>query len=288
VTLRTVVMVALALVFGVAAAALAVTVVNQSKPAPPAATVPVVVAAEDIPRGASLSANMLRLRDYPEDLLPNGVITRLEDALDRAAYTQVTKGEPLLEGKLASRGSGRGMAGLTLKGMRTVTIQTNLSAGVAGFVLPGDRVDVLLTVTGGGFDDPTGGGITTRLLQNVEVVAVDQRLAAPADNKVDVKDLRSVTLLVRPDQDAMLALAQTRGTLHLSLRNSGDNQATPTKLVTLADLRIRREPPREKPVEKPAPEPVKVIVPPPPPPAQPVRIRTVRGNFEGSVFLEPQ
>jgi pilus assembly protein CpaB len=261
--------------------------VNQAGAGPPTDTVPVVVAAEDILRGTSVTATMLKVQDCPKTLVPPGAITRLEDAIDRIAYTPVVKGECLLDGKLAVKGSGRGMAGLTTKGMRTVTIQTNLSAGVAGFIMPGDKVDVLLTVNGTGPNDSTGGGITTRLLQNVEVVAVDQRLSAPADNKVDVKDLRSVTLLVAPDQDAMLALAQSKGTLHLSLRNAADNQAAKSKLVTLADLRITQEPPAEKPKVKPAPEPPKVTVLKPPPAPRPTRIRTLRGNVEGSVFLRP-
>ena len=299
-SLRTVLIITLALVFGGTAAAIAVRLVDQDRPAAAVDSIPVVVAAEDIPRGTTVSAKILRTRDCPKDLVPPGAITRLEDALDRVAYTPVVRGETILEGKLAARGSGRGMAGLTLRGMRTVTIQTNLSAGVAGFILPGDRVDVLLTVAGGGLNDPTGGGITTRLLQNVEVVAVDQRLSAPADNKVDVKELRSVTLLVEPDQDAMLALAQSKGTLHLSLRNSGDSGAAKTRPVTLVDLKIHHEPPKEKPVTEPPPEkPKEKPAPPPPKPVErislkppprprPLRIRVLRGSQESVVPVWPQ
>jgi Flp pilus assembly protein CpaB len=89
-------------------------------------------------------------------------------------------------------------------------------------------VDVLLTIGGGGGNDPTGGGSTTTLLQNVEIlayeiVAVDQRVEVPADDKVDAKELRSVTLLVTPDQAARLDLEQNRGTLRLAPRRAREN-----------------------------------------------------------------
>jgi pilus assembly protein CpaB len=272
----------LAVVFAGTAALLAGRLVNQEQAPPSVETLPVVVATDDIPRGTTIRAAMVRVRDCPKDLVPSGVFTRLEDVIDRVAFMPLFRGESVLEAKLAAKGSGPGMAGLTLRGMRTVTIQTNLSAGVAGFIMPGDKVDVLLTVTSGRDKDPSGGALTTRLLQNIEVVAVDQRLSAPADNKVDVKDLRSVTLLVAPDQDAMLALAQSQGTLHLSLRNSGDNGAITGKPVTLVDLRIRQEPPPEK-KEKPVSEPVKVVTLKPPPQAPDVIIRTLKGSMEGYI-----
>src|SRR5262249_47271325 len=188
---------------------------------PKVETVSLVVAAVDINRGVSLTADMLKTRNCPKDMVPAGAVTALEDAIDRVTFNPLVKDETLLDSKLAAKGAGRGMAALTQKGMRSVTIQTpNVSSGVAGFILPGNKVDVLLTVSSPGNQDPTGGGVTTRLLQNVEILAVDQRLDAPADNKMDARELRSVTLQVTPDQDAMLALAQSKGTLHLSLRNS--------------------------------------------------------------------
>jgi pilus assembly protein CpaB len=227
----------------------------------------------DITRGTTITAEMLKTRDYPKDMPPAGALGNVDDAVGRVTFTPLVKEESVLDGKLAPKGAGRGMAALTLKGMRSVTIQTpNVSSGVAGFILPGNKVDVLLTVNNQGAQDASG-GTTTRLLQNVEILAVDQRLDAPAENKMDAKELRSVTLLVTPDQDAMLALAQTKGTLHLSLRNSNDNVDTNSRPVTLADLRLHREK-----LETAAPSPAPAAVTPPPPPVQ---IRTVRGVQEG-------
>src|SRR5262249_21275269 len=110
------------------------------------------------------------------------------------------------------------------------------------FVLPGNKVDVLLTVADQGENDPTG-GTTTTLLQNVECLAVDQTMDAPVANKIDLKEMRSVTLLVTPQQANLLNLAQNKGTLHLDLRNVGDAQDGKTRPATLADLRFHQEKP---------------------------------------------
>src|SRR5262249_16169427 len=155
------------------------------------------------------------------------------------------KGEHVLDAKLAGKGAGRGLAALIPKGMRAFTIQTtSVVAGVAGFVLPGSRVDVLLTVSSqGGNNDQTGGGTTTTLLQGVEILAVDQRLQAPAENKNNLKELQSVTLLVTPDQAAKLDLGQNKGLLHLTLRNPDDDQPADTRPTTLASLRFQQQKP---------------------------------------------
>src|SRR5262249_8417595 len=182
----------------------------------PPETVPVVVAAADVPRFAALSAEMLTTREFPKDMAPPGSLSRVEDAVDRVCLGQLVRDEPVLNAKLAARGAGRGIAPGIADGMRAFTIQTpNVASGVAGFILPGNKVDVLLHVPGNGGNGPNGGGITTTLLQNVEILAVDQRVDAPADNKVDANLLRSVTLLVRPDQALKLDLGQNKGTLHL-------------------------------------------------------------------------
>ena len=143
----------------------------------------------------------------------------------------LVKDEPLLEGKLAPKGAKRGMAALVPNGMRAFTIHTpSVASGVGGFVLPGNKVDVLLTM------DWKRDSLTTTLLQNLEILAVDQRIDAPADNRIDPKQLHSVTLLVTPDQAARLALAQNKGSLHLALRNHKDDQVLRTSRARMAEL----------------------------------------------------
>lgn len=153
-------------------------------------------------------------------------------------------GEPILERKLASKDAGRGLASLIPIGMRAFTIQTpKASTGVGGFILPGNRVDVLLTTKSNlGPQDPTGGASTTTLLQNVEILAVAQQLDAPQDNKLE-PNIQHVTLLVNPDQAAKLDLAMNQGMLHLTLRNPEDNNEALTAPATMSQLRFHQEGP---------------------------------------------
>jgi pilus assembly protein CpaB len=280
VSIRSLLVVLLALVFG-ASAAVGVNSLRgpqQAAAAAPVETVTVVLASADVPRFTTLSADALRTREYPKDLVPPGALTRPEDVAGRVTLTALVKDEPVLESKLAARGTGRGMAPGIPHGMRAYTIQTaNMAAGVAGFILPGNKVDVLMTMTSG------DSAIT--LLQGVEVLAVDQQVDAPMANKVDANQMRSVTLLVTPEQMTRLDLGQSKGTLHLSLRNTQDTDAVPQKRVTLGDIGLVPEPPPKEDVKSPE----KLVVTPAAAPvesAAPARIRTVRGSQGGLVELD--
>jgi pilus assembly protein CpaB len=294
----------LALVFGGSAAVGVNSLIRNAK-APSGEVVTVVVAAADVPRGGTLTAELVKTRDYPTDLVPVGALSKVEDAVDRAVFIPLTKGDPVLNIKLAPKGSGRGMSALVPKGMRAFTIHTpSIASGVAGFVLPGNKVDVLLTVddlpaiTVGNSARATGGGSTTTLLQNVEILAVDQKIEAPAENKMDSHQLRSVTLLVTPHHANLLELGQSKGQLHLTLRNIEDKDDARTRPATLTDLQFHQEPPwderakavlealgralaQRQPVPPPAPAPPKA--PEPPPMAS---IRTLRGVREGGVIVQ--
>lgn len=278
---RTVLIGAFALVFGVSAA-VGVYLLSQSPAvAPKPETVSVVVAAADVNRGQTLLSEHLAHCDWPKEAVPEGAITDQSEVVDRTATVPLMKGDLLFDAKLAPRGAGRGLAAVIPTGMRAVTIQTpNVSTGVAGFILPGNKVDVLLSMSAQGVDDVTGGGSTITLLQNVEILAVDQRIDAPQDNKMDPKELRSVTLLVNPTDAARLDLGQNKGTLHLALRNHADTDTEAVEPATLAGLKIG------------SPEPIVVTQKPekgPPPRAKkaPLQIRTVRGSRFGYITFPP-
>lgn len=241
-SIRTILLVLLAAVSGLSAA-VGVKRFREQPAGPTVETVSILVAAEPLQRGAQVSSASVKVRDYPKELVPEGAITRLDDAVNRAAIIPLAKDDPLVECKLAAKGTGHGVAPLIPKGMRAFTITTSLVSGVAGFILPSNKVDVLLTITNHGTDDSTGGGSTITLLQNVEILAVDQRVDAPADNKVDPKELRSVTLLVTPQQAAELDLGQNKGTLHLSLRHPMDTAPTVTVPATLKAMHIDQKKP---------------------------------------------
>ena len=262
-------------------------------------TVSVIAAAANIPRGVLVSSELIKTQDYPKALVPVGAILKKEDALERSAFTSMVTGEPLLETKLSPKGQ-RGLASLIVEGMRAFTITTSITSGVAGFILPGNKVDVLLTFVAGGSNDTTGGGSTTTLLQNVEILAVDQRVDAPADNKMDSALLRSVTLLVTPSQAAKLSLGQNKGTLHLTLRNPKDELAAAVRPTTVNDIQFLSDAParpwdeRAKDVFKamgealakaPARDPSLSIAAPAIKVSSRKTIRTIRGSSEGIVNL---
>jgi len=283
VSIRTVLILLLALVAGISAAA-GVNALRQPVAASEGPdTVMIVVATADIPRFTSITTDMVTMHPYPRDLVPSGVLTSVEEALDRVVYVPLLKDEPVINTKLAAKGLGRGMAAGIPAGMQAYTIPTpTVSAGVAGFILPGNKVNVLLTVTStGNNEDSTGGGSTTPLLQDVEILAVDQQVEAPAENKVNAKELRSVTLLVNPRQAAMLALGERKGTLTLSLRNPNDHQPTQNGVVTMDDIRFLQG----KPVNPPPSKPAEVEEDPEPEP--PVQIRTLRGSHETVILVQP-
>jgi pilus assembly protein CpaB len=283
VTLRTILIVLLALVFGASAAVGVGNLRNRDPEAAKNETVPVVVAAADVPRFVSMTADHLTVRDCPKDLVPPGALTSIDEAVNRITLNPVARGETLLDSRLAPRGSGRGMGPGIARGKRAFTIQTpNVASGVAGFILPGSKVDVLLTVSGYGANDTTGGGSTITLLQNVEILAVDQRVDAPAENKVDAKELRSVTLLVTPEEATKLDLGQNKGALHLSLRNPEDEQHVHATRATLADIGLVervKEAPKDATTQAAPPKAV---------PVTPAQIRTLRGTSEGYIeFIAP-
>jgi pilus assembly protein CpaB len=278
VSTKTILVVALALACGLSAA-LGVSRLRQPLETP-SEKASIVVAAADIPRGQVLTQNDVELRECLKEETHEGVLTRIEDALDRSTTIPLLKGEPVLVRKLATKDAGRGLAALIPKGMRAYTIQaTRVASNVAGFILPGNRVDVLLNVKGSQTDE-TGGGSTTTLLQSVEILAVDQRLDAPADNKVNPKDLGSITLLVTPEQAALLDLGQSAGQLTLALRNPEDANEAKTRPATLADIRFRQEKPTPQPKEEARPATV-------PQPKEPevFEILTLRGSQQGRVVV---
>jgi len=227
-------LVLLALVSGVSAVVGIRRLHNQVPLAPRFDAVAIVVAARAIPRGTTVSADSVRMLDYPKELVPGGAITQVDDAVGRLVSTPLAKDEPLLDIKLAAKGAGRGMAPLIPKGMRTIAIQTPTVPG-SGFILPGNKVDVLMIPNTQSGNDPRSP--RTTVLQNVEVWAIGQRMEAPPDNKMDSKELREVTLLVLPEQAMTLAEAQNKGILHLALRNSEDKEYAFTWSQRLQDIK---------------------------------------------------
>jgi len=190
----------------------------------------VVVSTVDVALvGTKITSDMVKLEEWPKDYLPDGYLSSLDEIVGETLRVPVRDGELMLTGKF---GAGNGMAAIVEPGYRAFTIHTpSHSSGVAGFVMPGDTVDVLLTR-----DDKEieGGSITTALLQNVKVLASDQMINAPEQNAI--KTLKSVTLSVSPEEGKTLTLAQSGGTLTLMLRNKEDLEMTAEGAITWKDI----------------------------------------------------
>jgi len=181
-----------------------------------------VVAAESLPLGAVVKSQSVKTVRVPVRLFPEGGFGRTEEVQDRPVVSPILAGEPVLEGRLAARGSGMGLAPLIPPGMRALSVRVNDVAGVAGFVLPGMRVDVLVT----GRPPRQEESMTSTVLQNILVLSAGQTIQA--DAKASSITAPVVTLLVDPAQAEVLTLASNEGRIQLVLRNSTDqHQATP-------------------------------------------------------------
>jgi len=232
---------ALAMLCGLGTAA-CVHLMNQAPDRVVTPKIPVLFARSNIVRGETIKKEAIIARNLPVDQVPAGAMTVEQDVIDRVAHLPMLEGDMIHEMKLAPKGAGAGMAALIRPGMRAFTIQTpSLSSSMAGFLLPGNRVDVLLTVMDqGGANDQTGGGVTTTLLQNIEILAVHTNVHAPSTNKIDPDQARSVTLSVDPTQASKLDLGQNKGTLHLTMRNPLDHSLTDDAPATVHDLPLPR------------------------------------------------
>jgi pilus assembly protein CpaB len=210
-------------------------------------TEPVLVAVANLERGRAVTEADIVVREWPKGLAPADTLRSVEAAKGRAALGRILVGEVVREVKLASEGMGLGLEPVIPVGMRAVSVTAaRITTNVAGFVLPGSKVDVLLNLRASGRDDNTGGGSTTTLLQAVEVLAVDQKQDAPESHQFDPKALASVTLLVTPEQANVLDLAQNMGTLSFALRNATDVADAEVEAATLTKIRRLAMPPQSQ------------------------------------------
>ena len=209
---------------------------------PQIALTKVVVASTKLYFGNTIRNEHVRLVDWPADVLPPGSFQSVDELLGDAEERVVLRGmevnEPVLKTKVSGFGGRASLSSVIAPEMRAITIRVNDVNGVAGFVLPGDHVDILLTRDRSGGQARRGGGInliTDVLLQNVKVLGIDQQASEQVDKPSVVK---AVTLEVTQFQAQKLVLAQQVGTLSLALRNVTNVAADATRTVTLADLRV--------------------------------------------------
>lgn len=249
------------------------------KQAPPSDLKDLVIAARPLPVGLTVKAADIKVVKVPGQAFPKGGFGKPEDVLDRPVTSNILVEEPFTDGRLAARGSGFGLAPIIPVGMRAVTVRVNDVAGIAGFVLPGMHVDVLIT------GHPPGGEsvVTKTVLQNITVLSAGQTIQTDASGKP--VDAPSVTLLVDPRQAELLTLAGSEGRIQLVLRNSGDQGSEKTDGQNLLALYGGKAKPAPSDGQsevrrpRPRPEPVIAMAPPPALPPAPVvdQIITIRG-----------
>jgi len=183
---------------------------------PQAPGVDVVVAANNLTVGARIEDRDLRLVRFPAESLPEGVFHSKTRVVGRGVVLPISKGEFILPSKVAGENAGSGMPALIPPGMRAVSVRVNEVVAVAGFVVPGTRVDVLLTGSPGG----TADNQTTTVLENIAVLAAGQKLERNAAG--EPQSVPVITLLVSPEDAQKLTLASQEGRIQLSLRNPLD------------------------------------------------------------------
>jgi pilus assembly protein CpaB len=237
-------------------------------------TAKIVVAAMDLPLATKLRAEQLRLADWPLSALPPGALRDVRDAVDHILTSRVLDGEPVLPGKLAAKDAGNGLAALIPSNMRAVAVRVDDVVGVAGFIHPDDRVDVIVTIRPA---KPADAEPTSKvILQNVKVLAVGKELEVSDRNRIQANPVTVATLLVNPEESEKLALSAIEGRLLLTLRSWTDNQAVLTGGMSATELLadsstkprevVQVVTPVRRPVRHDQPQQFAAAVPPPPPP----------------------
>jgi pilus assembly protein CpaB len=206
----------------------------QNVPTAPAQvpTAKVVVAATDLQLGAELKAGDLRAVPWPNGAVPQGAFSNPEELVGRGLIMPVVQNEPFLPGKLASKEAGAGLPPVIAPGFRALSVRVNDVIGVAGYVLPGTRVDVVATV------NPTqqATDVTSKvILTNVLVLASGTKIERDVEGNKPIA-VTVVTLLVNPAEAERLTLASTEGKIQLALRNPMDQTAPQTTGIRPAAL----------------------------------------------------
>ena len=189
-------------------------------------TVKIAVAAADLPLAAKIGPQDVKLVDWPRDHLPPGVATDVKDLEGRILISRVLAEQPILPPMLAAKDAGNGLAALIPPNMRAIAVRVDDVVGVAGFIHPDDRVDVLVTIHP---NRPNAETTTKVFLQNIKVLAVGQEVETSDKARLHATPATVATLLVTPQDSERLALAAAEGRLVLTLRSWTDSRPVETE-----------------------------------------------------------
>jgi pilus assembly protein CpaB len=228
-----------------------------------------VVASRAVPIGTQLTADMIRVVGWPADSPVTGGHEKPEEVVGRGVTVPLVENEPIIDTKLAPKGTGGGLGPVITPGMRAVAVRVNDVISVAGYVLPGTHVDVIVTMR------PAQESISRIVLSNVKVLSTGPMINTSQDGKA-AQNPPLVTLELTPADAERLSLASNQGQIALALRNPLDVDKVETSGARMGAL-----------LGSPAPEPIKTVVrgqtrvvapPPPPPPPKPASVEVIAGN----------
>jgi pilus assembly protein CpaB len=249
-------------------------------------TVNVVVATETLPIGTQLRREQLKIVAWPQRAQVPGAFADPNDVIDRGVIETIGVNEPITLRKVASKEQGAGLSPVIPRGMRAMSVRVNDVIGVAGYVVPGTHVDLVVTVRD---DNPAGGHadpMSRTVVSNILVLTAGTRIDTEKGKDGKPQPTNVVTFAVLPEDAERIALAQSEGKLSLALRNPMDGDETKTTGIKLAALMHAGSSPQPevnpntrkvvRPIKKAEPAPIPVVAPPPPPPTI-YRVEAIRG-----------
>lgn len=237
---RGLIMLTMSVVLGLGAAMVAQDWVAQQSEGEEDTSATVIAASMAMPFGTRVEERHLKTIKMPEDAVPPGSFSTVEELIDKVTTQPIVAGEILMQARFVEQGDGSTLAAMVEKNMRAVTVRVDDVIGVAGFLLPGNRVDVVAA------RKENRRAVTDTILRNIEVLAVDQTASS---NDAEPVIVRAVTLQVTPDQAEELVKGREEGSIQLTLRNPLEEEEiivakqepapAPAKPVV-----VRRAPPR--------------------------------------------
>jgi pilus assembly protein CpaB len=252
-----------------------------------APSVQVLVAGRNMEIGTLIKDTDFKMAEWP-GALPAGAIVKKEEAVGRGVVIAIYEGEPLMESRLAPKGAGAGLAAGIKPGMRAVALHVNDVNGMAGYVIPGMHVDVIISGTPPSNPNPNAGAVAKTLLQDIEILSAGQNIQKDAEGKPVVVGL--VNVLVTPEQAEILNLATNDTRIQLVLRNPIDHATTVTHGAWLQELyggQAKKAAPAPGPRR--APKPVDPMQPPPPAapkPEGPFVLEIINGTHRTETVFE--
>ena len=244
----------------------------------------IVVAKGDLPLGMRLDEADLSMVAWPKAVSLEGSFVDPEEVVGRGVIVPMLHNEPVLESKLAPIEAGAGLIVAIPEGMRAVAVKVNDVIGVAGFVLPGTRVDVIVT---GSPDEARRNDTSKVILENIVVLAVGQNIEQ--DIEGEPQSVQVITLLVTPEESQKLALASVDGRLQLALRNPLDLEKTDPEAVKKASLYSRQvspSPPVRRVVRSRSRVKKPTVVPAAPPAPRSLEVELIQGDDRETILFQ--